>query len=107
MTCTQLTIDDALAAGEAAIRQVSANAGKEFAEQAAAYVIYLLRSFGPMTREQLTDGCKAMGIRPHNDKAFGGVYKGLSRQGKIRSLGVSRRTKGHGSNGGNLWEVVG
>ena len=42
----------------------------------------------------------------HTAKAYGVVFSGLSRAGKIRCVGHERRANGHGAPG-PVWELVG
>lgn len=74
-----------------------------FAGRAADFIVAYLRENGPCSGETLTDACKAAGIIPHNDKAFGGVYMALSIRGKIRKAGFCQRRKGHATAGGTIW----
>ena len=47
--------------------------------------------------ENITDACKAAGIVPHEDRAFGPVYLALARQGAIVRVGYMARRRGHGA----------
>ena len=47
--------------------------------------------------EDITDACKAAGIVPHEDRAFGPVYLALARQGAIVRVGYMARRRGHGA----------
>lgn len=94
MTQTTLDFDAAARARDAALTRVAANSGDTFQERARAFVLNALRS-GQATGEALTEGCKAAGIVPHNDKAFGAVYGGLARAGMIEQCGYAKRAKGH------------
>ena len=60
---------------------------------------------GGRSGEDLTDHCKAKGIVPHNDKAFGAVFGSLSRAGQIVRAGYTLRRKGNGTSGATLWKL--
>ena len=91
---------------DAALVSVADNAGPLFIELAKAFVPAYLAEHGATSAEDLTDACKADGIVPHNDKAFGCVYSQLSRSGSIRSCGTVKRRKGHASGSCNVWELT-
>ncbi len=101
----QLTIDDAIAARDAAMRTVELNAGETFREQACEFVTAYLSDHGETPGERITEACKAAGIIPHDDRAFGPVYQRLSRAGVIEIVGQCRRLRGHGTGGGNVWRL--
>lgn len=88
---------------DAAMAQVEANAGVEFAEAAAGFITNFLECVEQATGERLTDACKQRGIVPHDDRAFGPVFMRLLRQGKIVRVGYCQRTKGHGTAGGSIY----
>jgi hypothetical protein len=77
-----------------------------FSERAAAFVLAYLRAHGPTSSELLTDACKAHGICPHDDRAFGPVYMTLARAGRIRKVDTCIRVKGHLTAGGNVWGLA-
>lgn len=95
---------DALSLRDAAIASVSDNAGSAFIDQAAAFVVRHLAG-GPAAGEDITDACKAAGIKPHDDRAFGAVYLRLQRAGKIEKCGSVARRRGHGTSGGSIWRL--
>jgi hypothetical protein len=74
-----------------------------FGDDAEACVLRLLEQQGPMPGEQLTLACKADGIVPHDDRAFGPVYSSLRRQGLIVPVGSCRRLRGNLTAGGIVW----
>lgn len=88
------------------ITQHANDAVPGFVEQAQRVVLNLLRLDGPQSGEVLTAKVKIAGIRPHDDRAFGPVYQGLVRAGKIRRVGTCRRERGHGTSGGTVWGLV-
>jgi hypothetical protein len=55
--------------------------------------------------ESVTDWLKTQGHRPHDDRAFGAVFGGLSRQKRIVCIGHTDRRKGHGTSGGKIWRI--
>ena len=110
MICeTQLTLDQARARGEAAMSQVEVNAEEffqRFSERAQVFVLEYLSRQGPSSGEAITNACRAAGVVPHDDRAFGPVYQKLSKARRIVKCGYCPRTKGHGTNGGIIWRVA-
>ena len=51
-------------------------------------ILEQLRS-GAKTGEVLVWGCREAGLIPHDDRAFGAAFAGLSRRGLIHKIGVS------------------
>lgn len=101
----QLELTDWQTQRDRALDQVGSNAGAIFRGNARAFVLDYLRLNGPTPGEVVTDACKAAGIKPHDDRAFGAVYITLARDGLIEKCGVCVRKKGHGTSGGNVWRV--
>ena len=93
------------AARDDAMSAVEANAGADFTDRACVFVLDYLTAHGPTSGEVITDACKAAGIVPHDDRAFGPVYMRLVRSGRIAHHSYARRTKGHGTGGANVWQV--
>jgi len=92
---------------DAALRRVAKNAGRQFVARAVAFVEAYLAERPHASAEVMTDACKAAGIKPpHDDRAFGPVYHRLAKAGKIVKCGEVRRTRGHGTAGGNLWRLA-
>lgn len=94
---------------DVAIQRVAQHAAEhvpDFLELARAFVLRYLRAHGPTAGEVLTEACKADGIKPHDDRAFGAVYMGLASRGLIVKAGSVRREKGHGTAGGNVWSLT-
>jgi hypothetical protein len=76
----------------------------EFSDKAFAYIASFARAAQkPFTGESLTDNMKALGIRPHDDRAFGPVFARAIRAGLIKTVGFVPRKKGHGTAGGRLY----
>ena len=77
-----------------------------FLVQARKFVLIYLQQHGLATSEELTMACKAAGIIPHDDRAFGPVYMDLERRRRIvRVATVKRPLRSHNSDGGHLWKV--
>lgn len=92
-----------------AVKRVSRRAEdacERFSERVAEFVVNYLKQHGPTPGEVLTDRCKEAGIKPHDDRAFGGVYLSLSRRKVIERCGSALRKKGHGTTGGSVWRLV-
>jgi hypothetical protein len=105
----QLTLDHAIAAGEAAMSVSFAHAeGKDplFSAKAEKAILDHLRIVGQCSGEVLTDVARARGAIAHDDRAFGAVFQKLSRKGFIRCVGFCLRTKGHGTAGGRVWGIA-
>lgn len=97
------------AARDAALELVEDHAEQAapgFAAAAAAFALDYLDEHGPATGETLTNACKAAGIVPHNDKAFGPVYLRLARARRIVKAGRAPRVKGHLTSGANVWALA-
>lgn len=108
MTAATPSLFDALEARNAAIAVVSANAEQSspgFAERAEACILAHLAAHGPTPGEDLTDACVAVGIVPHDPRAFGGVYLKLANKKRIVKDGYCARRKGHGTSGGIKWRL--
>ncbi len=105
MGIEQTNLLEAMEARDEAMERVEENAGPSFKERAQAFVLDFL-GHGPATGETISDACKEAGIIPHDDRAFGPVYMGLARAGRIRKAGHAVRRKGHGTSGGNVWALA-
>jgi hypothetical protein len=84
---------------DSALAQVERNAGEEFKARAMAFALEWMAGKGTVSGEDITDACKAAGIVPHEDRAFGPVYLKLARQGAIVRVGYMARRRGHGAPG--------
>lgn len=102
----QQTIADAIQARNEAMGRVETHAGPSFREQAEQFIVTYLLAHGPTPGETLTSACVANGIVPHDERAFGVVYMVLSKRGIIAKVGTCPRVKGHGTSGGNIWDLV-
>lgn len=105
----QLDIEDAIAAGNHGMSVCIAKAeglDPNFTDKAAVAILAHLRTVGQCSGEVLTDVARAHGAVPHDDRAFGAVFKKLARQGLIRCVGFCLRTKGNGTAGGRVWGIA-
>lgn len=75
-----------------------------FSERAYAFIVSHVRAQdAPISGELITLACKASGIVPRDDRAFGPVYAKAIRNGEIRVVGFCARARGHGTAGGRLY----
>ena len=104
----QLTLDEAFQEGERGMARAAIASGVEFQERARQFVLDYLRQNGEATSEDITDECKRAGIKPPSgeDRAFGAVYRKLSRDGLIEWLRIVPRRKGHGVSGAKVWALT-
>lgn len=92
-----------------AIAQVAQHAEDRapgFSERAQACILAYLEQHGPSSGEVLTLACKAAGIVAHDDRAIGGVFRGLACRGQIVKAGSCQRRRGHNTNGGTIWRLA-
>lgn len=75
-------------------------------ERAADFILRALLKNGATPGEVLTDLARAAGFVPHDDRAFGQVFKRLAGRGNIRCVGYCERRKGHGTAGGRVWDAI-
>lgn len=110
MTERQLSIDfEARAAGDAAAQACASTAARVSAfvvDEAKRFVLGHLARHGQQPGELIVDAAVAHGIRPHDTRAFGVVFKTLARAGLIRCMGFCERQKGHGTAGGRVWGLA-
>lgn len=96
-------------AGELAADQCAAKAERTTTfstHLAREWVAKHLEAHGPTSGEDLVDGLKEAGHQPHDDRAFGPVFQGLVRDGRIQQYGFALRRKGHGTAGGVIWKLI-
>lgn len=94
-------------ARDQAMAQVGANAGTPFSDKAYDFIqTYLSDLPAGASGEDITDACKAAGIIPHDDRAFGPVFMRLAKHGVITKAGYRPRAKGHGTGGANVWRLT-
>lgn len=94
---------------DAVLVTVQVKAGTEFSRRATAFILrYLSEQEGRRAPgEDITDACKAEGIKPlKDDRAFGPVYMALAKKGRIAKVGSVKRRKGHATAGGNVWKLI-
>jgi hypothetical protein len=77
----------------------------DFKDRATTFVLSYLNRQIRAPGEEITNACKAAGIIPHDDRAFGPIYYSLAKQGLIFKTGTCLRLRGHGTTGGNIWEL--
>jgi hypothetical protein len=70
------------------------------------FILQYLRAHGPTSGEVITNAAKRSGIRPKDDRAFGGPYNSLQKRGLIMVDGMVTRFKGHGSGGARIWRLT-
>lgn len=99
----ECSLQDGTVAGEACLAKAERVAA--FDRQAAmdAVLAILTLEARPMTGEELVDGCQRRGLVPHDGRAFGPVFKELSRRGLIETVGFAMRRKGRGTAGARVW----
>lgn len=107
----QLTIQHAIAAGDHGMSICLAKAedrDPQFARKAEEAMLAHLRAVGRCSGEVLTDVARAHGAIPHDDRAFGAVFKSLASKKRrlIVCVGYCLRTKGNGTAGGRLWAIA-
>ncbi len=78
----------------------------DFKERAREFVLGYLRDHGPTVGEKITLACTSAGIKPHDDRAFGAVYTGLSRAKLIELAGYAIRERGHGGGINRIWQLA-
>lgn len=98
----------AMEQGEEAARACVENAERQGFDSKAAgqWILEYLRRNGATAGEVLVS--EAMKVHPaHDGRAYGAVIAGLARRKLIETCGTVRRTKGHGTSGGNIWRAKG
>ncbi len=94
---------------DAVLLTVQAKAGTDFSRRATAFILHYLsqQKEHRAPGEDITDACKAEGIKPPtDDRAFGPVYMAFAKQGRIVKDGNVKRRKGHACHGGLIWKLV-
>lgn len=84
----------------------AADACPNFSERARAALLECLRTKGQCSGEEMTNYALGRDIVPHDDRAFGGVFRALARKGLIIRVGFCPRAKGHGTAGGSVWKLA-
>lgn len=75
-------------------------------EGAGRFIVGWLRRYGPTSGEALVNAAIEHGYRPHDQRAYGGVFARLSRGKEIRAVGYCMREKGHATGGGRIWSAA-
>lgn len=110
---TQKTLDFAAArsagdaAGELCLDKARRTADPLFSAKAERAILAHLRVVHSASGEDLTRIARAHGAVPHDDRAFGPIFASLARCGRIRTVGMCMRTRGHGTAGGRMWALAG
>ena len=78
----------------------------DFHAKAERAILSHLKAKGECSGEELTDIAKLHGAIPHDDRAFGTVYRNLSQRGLIRTVRLAMRVKGHGTPGARIWGLA-
>lgn len=104
----QLTLERAFQLAEEGQRLAAAAAGDDFLTRARRFTLEYLRKHGPTSSEDITDACKAAGIKPESgeDRAFGPVYQALSRRKQIVRVAYVPRRKGNAVHGASVWKLA-
>jgi hypothetical protein len=100
-----LDLLDMIAARDAALKQVAANAGENFRCRALRFVVAYLREHGERSGEEVTDAVWNAGIEAHDRRAMGPVFVALLRDGLIERCGTCIRKRGHGTAGGSVYRL--
>lgn len=109
---TQLAIDFARAAGEAAAQACTDKAESLGfnTEAARAFVLNYLQSYGPSWGEDIVEAAGASGraeLRAHDGRAWGSVFATLAARNRIRCLRADGiRRHGRGTSGARQWALV-
>lgn len=77
----------------------------EFRAKALEFIVAFIRQQGQATGESATLAAVLAGIRPHDQRAFGPVYRTAIDRNLIRVVGYVPRVRGHGSAGGKLYAL--
>ena len=112
---TQMLLTDAIKRGHERAEACCENARMEVSnwpERAVWYLrgFFLNRKVSHrycFTAEEAVDFCHEAGLPlPHDERAWGAIFKNAASEGLIRKTNITyRRTKGHGSPA-FMWEVV-
>jgi hypothetical protein len=92
--------------GERMANKAAQRCAPDFVARASKFVTDYLAMRGQAPGEIVVDLAKQAGIVATDDRAFGVVFSGLSRNGVIRCVGYCERRKGHGTAGGRIWAIV-
>ena len=94
---------------DAVLLTVQAKAGTDFSRRATAFILHYLsqQKEHRAPGEDITDACKAEGIKPpKDDRSFGPIYMALAKKGRIVMDGNVKRMKGHACHGGVIWKLA-
>jgi hypothetical protein len=99
-------MSEAKGEGAEGMARVDAAQDGDFRARAERFVLDYLRFFGPKSGEDITDAAIKAGIVPTDLRAFGPIYMGLARSGRIVKDGYCQRRRGHGTSGGVIWRLA-
>lgn len=94
---------------DAVLATVQVSAGTDFSRRATAFILHYLSQQKERRApgEDITDACKAEGIKPQkDDRSFGPIYMALAKKGRIVKDGNVKRRKGHACHGGIIWKLI-
>lgn len=96
---TQLTIEEATAAGHRGMAHAEDGAGIGFAEQDDRFIANFARfAESPFSSEEVVARARHYGLAPRDERAWGAAFQRAARAGAIkRSTETYRRTKGRGT----------
>lgn len=100
------TIEQAREAGREGMERVDRNATWD-KEAVSDFIVDYVGQHGETDCETIVDAAKVAGHVPHIDKAFGPIFAGLSRSGRIIRTGFQARRKGHSAPGASIWKKGG
>lgn len=108
---TQLTIEDAIAAGDTGMQRCADKAETlGFSTDAArSFVLHWLTEYGASWGEDMTDAAAKthrLDLVAHDQRAWGSVFSTLARQHRIRCIELGMRRKGNGTAGARKWSLV-
>jgi hypothetical protein len=106
----QLTLEDAIAAGEQGMQQAAKGAERRdpgFAPRAEALFRAHLVACPDLAdwNENMVDAARAGGVAPEDDRAFGIVFKSMAARGVIECIEYGPRRKGRGTAGARKWRL--
>lgn len=93
---------------DSVLATVQVSAGTDFSRRATAFILHYLsqQKEHRAPGEDITDACKAEGIKPpKDDRSFGAPIMALSKAGLIVKDGYCKRRRGHACNGGVIWKL--
>lgn len=93
----QPTLWDALAAADAAIKQVDENADEGWKRAAERSVWEWSQTGSHFTTDDVMDSIDALGVKTHDNRALGPVMRRMIRSNVIEEVGMTRSRRRHGA----------